>query len=114
MIRQVGIRRFWTGLVRAIQSTTFFPVLADIRKHLPDAESLNEYKGPSPEDLKRKSVGERSYGRADIQELWKMFDKYRAILGRPTTEKERRELLDKLDRRIDKIFGIMPSTGGKK
>lgn len=101
MIREFGVRRFSLGLQRAVMATSFFPGLADIRKHVPQAIIGNDTWKPSPEDLARRAAGERSYGQGDIIVLWKLFNERRRKLGRKLTATEEEALLAELDRMID-------------
>lgn len=103
MIGSCGIHRFWNGLKLAVMSTSFFPVLADIKRHMPEPHNLSEYAGPTQEDIARKSAGERSYGVADIKELWKMHKAKREVKQRTLTQRELDALLDRLDARIDAL-----------
>lgn len=109
MIKEFGINRFSLGLQRAIMSTSFFPNIADIRKHIPVAEIGYTGWKPTPEDLARKASGERQYGEGDTLALWKMFQEKRAVYakkhGEPMpqmSEDEIDEMLQELDRRKGK------------
>jgi hypothetical protein len=101
MIDEFGVNRFNLGLQRAVMSTSFFPSLAEIRKHVPPP--IESRWQPSREDLKRRAAGERSYGEGDILALWKMLIKRYQELGRPLTQAEEYELMNTLDRRKDEL-----------
>jgi hypothetical protein len=109
LIREFGLNRFNMGLQRTVMSTSFFPSLSDIRKHIPTSDPRYSDWKPSPEDLRRKASGERSYGEGDILALWKMFQAMRKKLGRALTEREQVALVDELDRRRDVFEGKAPA-----
>lgn len=108
MIREFGLNRFNIGLQRVVMATSFFPSLADIRKHIPTSDPRYADYKPSEDDLRRKANGERSYGQGEILALWKMFLALRKKLGRPLTEKEQIALMDELDQRQDVLHGKAP------
>jgi hypothetical protein len=100
LLREVGTERFLAAVQRACQTTTFFPVIAEIVKHIAPAP-LSTYAGPTAEDVRRKQAGERSYGAPDIRCLSKLHQNLRSKLDRSLTEDEIEGLIIALDELID-------------
>jgi len=101
LLQQIGTERFLVAVQRACQSTCYFPLLADIVKHVPPPPAVSTYSGPSAEDLRRKAVGERNYGQCDVKCLAAMQRQLRSKVNRPLTDGELDGLIADLDRRID-------------
>jgi len=101
LLQEIGTERFLVAVERACQSTSFFPVLADIVKHVPPPPAVSTYSGPSAEDLRRKARGERNYGHSDLKCLAALHRELRSKVGRPLTRVELDGLIADLDGRID-------------
>jgi len=101
LLQEIGTERFLVAVERACQSTSFFPVLADIVKHIPPPPAVSTYSVPSAEDRRRMAAGERNYGLRDLQCLAGMHRELSGKVGRPLTRVELDGLIADLDRRID-------------
>lgn len=110
LIKSNGTDRFLIGVQRACQSTTFFPVLGDIVKHIPPPPIISTRWTPTPEDERRREAGERSYGEPDVKFMAalhvKTIEKHKRA-GRPArlSEDELNGLLIELDRAINAMEG---------
>lgn len=110
LIKSYGSDRFLTGIRHACESTTFFPVLADIVKHIPPTPVVSTLWTPTEEDRRRQASGERRYGQPDIKFVAalhaKTIEKHKRA-GRPPrlSEDELNGLLVELDRAIDAMEG---------
>ena len=105
LIKSHGTDRFLIGIQRACQSTTFFPALADIVRHIP-APIVSTLWTPTEEDERRKAAGELSYGEPDVKFLaalhLKAIERHKRG-GHPDRldEDELNALVVQLDRAID-------------
>ena len=101
LLRAIKTERFLIAVQKACQSTSFFPLMADIVKHIPPAQPLPQCSGPTEEDLRRKKAGERSYGLPEVRVLSKLHQTKHAKEKRALIEEEIEGLIVDLDKMID-------------
>jgi hypothetical protein len=101
LIRDHGLMAFSSALYHATKSTSFFPVLADIVKHIP-SQQIRDFSPLTTEDRARIARGE-GFGQGEVLGLWKMFTELRRKIGRPLTKAESEALIDEVHERAAKI-----------
>jgi hypothetical protein len=112
LLRECGTQRFLTGLQHACKSTSFFPTLADVARHIPQP-TASGYSGWSHEDRARKAAGERSYGKLDVEFLWKLHRAAREKRnGAHLSERDLDDLVVDLDRAIDRVEQVKAEAAG--
>jgi len=107
LLREVGTTRFLGGVQRACQASSFFPLVADVARHIPPPPPPSTWVGLSDEDRRRQAAGERSYGVPDVRflaaRLLRRIDsKKRAGDHQGLSEEDLTELQAELDHAIDR------------